>query len=172
MRVGRSAIGLCATGSQIAAAARRVPRAAPAPGGLAPRPLPCGAVLDLRLYRVTLLPFAVGLIVVAFSLHAGPAALSGSQPGAIFNAHRAYGAMIALGSTGGDPAPGSATDDAIARAIAAHQPPNGFAHANFQSIRIVRTSARTTSGTRTISTVIATRDGAAPGIALIADRAG
>jgi len=129
-------------------------------------------VLDLRLYRVTLLPFAIGLIVVAFSLHAGPSALAGSQPAASFNAHSAYDAMIALGSTGGDPAPGSATDDALARAIAASPPPNGFAHANFQSVRVVRTTARTTAGTRAIDTVIATRFGAAPGIALIADRAG
>ena len=75
-------------------------------------------MLDLRLYRVTLLPFAVALIVVAFSLHTGPSALSSSQPVAHFDAQQAYDVMIALASAGGDPAPGSAADDALAQAIA------------------------------------------------------
>jgi hypothetical protein len=126
-------------------------------------------VLDLRLYRVTLLPFAIGLLVVAFSLHPGPTALSSSQPAPRFDAQQAYGVMIALGSAGGDPAPGSAADDALARAIAVDY---GLRADNFQSVRIVRTQAQTTAGARTIDTVIARRFGTGPGIALIADRGG
>ena len=38
-------------------------------------------MLDLRLYRVTLLPFAILVAIAAFSLHARPAALT-STPAA------------------------------------------------------------------------------------------
>jgi hypothetical protein len=129
-------------------------------------------VLDLRLYRVTLLPFVVGIVIVAFSLHTGPSALSGSQPGASFAGSQAYATMTALASAGGNPAPGSPQDDALARSIATQSAPYGLAHAGFQSVRIVRTRAQTTAGERTIATVIATRFGTGPGIALIADRGG
>jgi hypothetical protein len=129
-------------------------------------------VLDLRLYRVTLLPFVIGVVIVAFSLHTGPTALSGSQPGARFDGQQANAVMTTLASGGGDPAPGSPRDDALARQIASQQSPYGVARANFQSVRIVRTNAQTTAGERTIETVVATRFGTGPGIVLIADRGG
>jgi hypothetical protein len=129
-------------------------------------------VPDLRLYRVTLLPFVIGVVIVAFSLHTGPTALTGSQPGATFAGSEAHATMTALASAGGDPAPGSPRDDALARQIARRPPPYGLAHAGFQSVRVVRTSAQTTAGQRTVETVIATRFGTGPGIVLIADRGG
>jgi hypothetical protein len=130
-------------------------------------------VLDLRLYRVTLLPFAIGLIVVAFSLHAAPAALTSSPTAAGFQGARAQAALTALARiAGGDPAPGSPADDALAQRIASSPFPRGLADAYFGDVRVVRSSAATTAGTRTVTTVIATRAGVGPGIVLIADRGG
>ena len=63
-------------------------------------------MLDLRLYRVTLLPFAVGLIIVAFSLHTTPSALSAPQPGVTFSAGQAARLMTAMAAGRGAPAPG------------------------------------------------------------------
>src|ERR1700681_2742218 len=134
MRVGRSAIGLCGTGSQIARPVRSLPeRLARLGGGARRGRLRCGSVLDLRLYRVTLLPFAVGLIVVAFSLHTGPAALPGSLPGAAFDAQAAQAAITRIAPLGSDPPPGSAADDTLAQTIATSPPPSRLAHPNFQS---------------------------------------
>src|ERR1700681_2034799 len=126
MRVGRSAIGLCGTGSQIARPVRSLPeRLARLGGGARRGRLRCGSVLDLRLYRVTLLPFAIGLIVVAFSLHPGPVAPATPVPPQTFDAGQAALAAAGLARAGSDP--GSAADDALARRIASHTPPYGFA---------------------------------------------
>ena len=50
-------------------------------------------VLDLRLYRVTLLPFAVLLIVAAFSLHAPPGTPATAPPAQTFDATTAASVM-------------------------------------------------------------------------------
>ena len=104
-------------------------------------------MLDLRLYRVTLLPFAIGLIVVAFSLHAAPdgAARARSRPPR-FDAEQAYGVMIALArrpAATRRPArpPTTRSRSAIATAATA------CADANFQSVRVVR-NARADDGRR------------------------
>src|SRR5579862_2670977 len=135
----------------------------------APRRIGWGRVLDLRLYRVTLLPFLLGLIVVAFSLHPGPAPLPVSQPAQTLDAAGAYGAAPALRADGASP--GSAADDALAGRIASTAPPSGFVGSGFsRDVRLVSSSVETAAGRRTVETVIATRAGATPGIALIADR--
>jgi hypothetical protein len=129
-------------------------------------------VLDLRLYRITLLPFAALLIIAAFSLHtpsAAPASLPAAQT---FDTAQAAAEMEALAGSYPDRTPGSAGDDALADRLARSAPPGGFAHAGFTSVRIVRSSVETTAGAATVRTVIATRAGTGPGIALIADRGG
>ena len=129
-------------------------------------------VLDLRLYRVTLLPFAVLVIIAAFSLHT-PAAPPASTPSAqTFDGAQAFATMQSLANSYPDRAPGSSGDDALAAELARGAPPKGFADAGFTSVHIVSSSVETTVGAVTVRTVIATRSGTGPGegIAVIADR--
>jgi hypothetical protein len=131
-------------------------------------------VLALRLYRVTLLPFAALLIVAAFSLHPRPASLANTTPPQTFNASQAARTMNALAAAYPERSPGSAGDDALAADLAKTPAPYGLADAGFTSVRIVSSSVETTTGEATLRTVIATRagTGAGAGIALIADRGG
>ena len=133
MRVGRSAIGLRTRLSDRAAAARCANRRATTR-------LP--AVLDLRLYRVTLLPFALGLIIVAFSLHAGPSALRSSLPRR-FDAAAAQ-TLAALAAPG---EPGSAADDG-ARAAALTRRRGGLGGRRLPDVRIVAQVRRDDRGRR------------------------
>jgi hypothetical protein len=132
-------------------------------------------VLDLRLYRVTLLPFAVLMVIAAFSLHA--AAVPANAPAAeTFDGGAALTELTSLAGAYPDRAPGSAADYAMARAIAHSPAPHGLADAGFTSVRTVVTSIETTSGAAAVPIVIATRAGSgagsSAGIALIADRGG
>jgi hypothetical protein len=129
-------------------------------------------VLDLRLYRVTLLPFAALLIIAAFSLHAPPAPPAGTPSAQTFNAAAAADEMQSLADTYPDRAPGSPGDDALAAELAHGALPNGFADAGFTGVRVVSSAIETTTGAATVRTVIATRAGSGAGIALIADRGG
>ena len=91
------------------------------------------AVLDLRLYRVTLLPFAV-LMVSAFSLHS--AAVPASAPAAeTFDAAAASTELQSLAAAYPDRTPGSSGDYALARTIAHSPAPRGLADAGFTSVR-------------------------------------
>ena len=135
------------------------------------RPITLGAVLDLRLYRVTLLPFAVVLIVAAFSLHPRPAALSGTVPQQTFDGGVAAGKMRTLAYFYPDLTPGSAGDDALASVLAHKPSPDGLAGGGFH-VSVVSSNVETTAGARTVRTVLATRAGTGAGIALIADRGG
>ncbi len=130
-------------------------------------------VLDLRLYRVTLLPFAVLLIIAAFSLHAPPATPATAPPAQTFDATSAASAMNGLAAAYPDRAPGSAGDDALAAELA--RPGGEYTlAAPGVSVRVVNSSVETTSGAVTVRTVLVSRAGAAggAGIALIADRGG
>ncbi len=133
-------------------------------------------MLDLRLYRVTLLPFAVLLIVAAFSLHAPPPAPSSAPPTQSFDGASAAATMASLAAAYPDRAPGSPGDDALAADLARSAAPDGFADAGFTSVRTVSSSIETTAGAVSVRTVIATRPGSGDvtgaGIALIADRGG
>lgn len=125
-------------------------------------------VLDLRLYRLTLLPFAVGLVIVAFSLHAGPAPLSGTLPTQGFDAPAAARELSALVAPG---APGSSADGALAQQLTAAEPPGGFAQTGF-GVHLVTVHAETAIGARKFDVVSATTPGQRPGtIAVLADRA-
>jgi hypothetical protein len=128
-------------------------------------------LLDLRLYRLTLLPFLIGLIVVAFSLHAAPAPLAGAQPPQTFDPAGAQTALSELQAFGAPVNAGSPVDDALAHELATQPPPQGLAAPGF-TVRVLRSTTQTRSGSRTVETVVATRAGPAggPGIAVVADR--
>jgi hypothetical protein len=128
-------------------------------------------VLDLRLYRVTLLPFAVVLIIAAFSLHPRPAALSSTVPQQTFDGGVAAEKMRTLADSYPDLTPGSAGDDALASVLASEPSPGGLAGGGFH-VSVVSSDIETTVGARTVKTVLATRAGTGAGIALIADRGG
>jgi hypothetical protein len=128
-------------------------------------------VLDLRLYRVTLLPFAALLAVAAFSLHARPPALSSSPPPQSFSAAQVLSQASMLAALHPNIAAGSPGDDALAAQIASSLAPCRLSDADC-SVRIATATVDTTAGTRTIRTVIASRAGSGGGIVLIADRGG
>ena len=161
---GRSAIGLPTTGCQIS---RR---------GSTDAVATLDAVLDLRLYRVTLLPFAVLMVVAAFSLHTRrrcPPARRRPRPSMRL---RRRASCSHLAAAYPDRTPGSAGDDALAETIAHH--PRRAAWPTRASPACARccTSIETTTGAAAVPTVIATRAGtgagSSAGIALIADRGG
>ena len=126
-------------------------------------------MLDLRLYRVTLLPFVILLVAVAFSLHPQPAALPNAAAAQTFNGSHALAKMRKLAAEYPDRTPGSASDDALAALIASRPSPDGLANPFFR-ISVLRATVDTTVGSRTVETVIATRAGSGPPIVLIADR--
>lgn len=130
-------------------------------------------VLDLRLYRLTLLPFAALLIVAAFSLHARPGTPATAPPAQTFDATTAASTMAALAASYPDRSPGSAGDDALAAELARPGAEYTLADPGV-SVRVVSSSVETTAGALTVRTVLASRSGAAggAGIALIADRGG
>lgn len=130
-------------------------------------------MLDLRLYRITLLPFAAVLIVVAFSLHPRPAALPTTPAAQTFDAATASAEMVKLAASYPERSPGSASDNALARALATTPSPGGLAGgAPAFRVRTVTAKVETTSGARTVTTVITASAGTGTGggIALIADR--
>jgi len=131
-------------------------------------------VLDLRLYRVTLLPFAILAAIAAFSLHARPGALASTPLAQAFSGSEAVDTAATLAEDFPSTAPGSPGDDALADAVARRLAP--CAPGRGCSVRVVSSSVETTAGARTIRTVIASRAGSgspsAPGIVLIADRGG
>ena len=129
-------------------------------------------MLDLRLYRVTLLPFAIVVIVAAFSLHPRPTPLAATLPQQTFDPARVAQTIAAFAAKYPDRTPGSPSDDALAAAIATTSVtslPAGLAGAGFH-LTTVRANIETTTGARTVETVVATRAGTGPGVALIADR--
>ena len=111
--------------------------------------LVCRLVLDLRLYRVTLLPFALGLIIVAFSLHAVPVARCRARSPRFDAAARSRRCSQRPAAI---PRPARRPTTALAQQIA-YAPASatlaGLADADFQ-VRLVRERVTTAAGTRTI----------------------
>jgi hypothetical protein len=128
-------------------------------------------VLDLRLYRVTLLPFAILVAIAAFSLQARPATPPAASPPQGINGANVLAAAQGLAAANRALEPGSAGDDSLAQYVAGHLAPCPLEHAGC-SVRVIANSVATANGTRTIHTVVASRVGAGGGIALIADRGG
>jgi hypothetical protein len=131
-------------------------------------------VLDLRLYRVTLLPFAVAALIVAFSLHPVPAALPNTPAAQTFDGVFAAHETRSLAAQYPDRAPGSADDTALAGALASTPSPYGLDDRHAFRVRTVSSTIETLDGERTVETVIATSPGTGTGggIAVIADRGG
>jgi hypothetical protein len=131
-------------------------------------------VLDLRLYRVTLLPFAILAAIAAFSLHARPGALASTPLAQAFSGSDAVNTAAMFAEHFPSTAPGSPGDDALADAVARKLAPCALGRGC--SVRVVSSTVETTAGARTIRTVIASRAGSGspsgPGIVLIADRGG
>lgn len=124
-------------------------------------------MVDLRLYRASLLPFVVAALVGAFSLSTLPPAVPSPLPGVAFNGDHAFSSLNKLAAAYPDRAPGSPGDDAFAAHLAAQLRGDGLA------VRTVYTNAATADGERRIATVIATRTGVAGrSVVLLADRAG
>jgi hypothetical protein len=121
-------------------------------------------VLDLRLYRASLLPFAVAVIVAAFSLSTRPGPLTGPLPPDAFNAGRAFAALEHLAAAYPRRAPGSPADDALAAALARQL------HADGYQVTTIRSRVQTVLGERHIETVIASRPGTGGAIAILAHR--
>jgi hypothetical protein len=126
--------------------------------------LRCGRVLDLRLYRASLLPLAVVALVAAFSLSALPGPLTSTLPPVAFNGARAYDTLEALVRSFPNRAPGSAGDDALAADIARRLAADGL------EVHTITDSAETIRGRRRIETVIATRAGSGGAIVILAHR--
>ena len=134
-------------------------------------PLGSETVLDLRLYRVTLLPFAILAAIAAFSLHARPAALTSTPAAQGFSGTEAVDNAATLAADFPSTAPGSRGDDALADSVSSSLAPCLRRQIGC-SVRIVSSSVETTAGMRTVRTVIASRAGSGPGVVLIADRGG
>ena len=125
-------------------------------------------MLDLRLYRLTLLPLAVGLVIVAFSLHSGPVPLSGTLATQGFDATDAAQALSDM-AAGGEP--GSSADGALAQQLSTEPAPSGFAQTGF-TVHVASVRAQTAVGARVLDVVTATALGQRPGVvAVFADRA-
>jgi hypothetical protein len=122
-------------------------------------------MLDLRLYRASLLPFVAAVLVAAFSLSSLPTALSSPLPPSVFSAARAFAKLENLAAAYPRRAPGSPDDDALAAYVAQQFRADGL------TVRTRTTTAATVSGERRIETVIATRAGRAGGsLVLLAHR--
>jgi hypothetical protein len=121
-------------------------------------------VLDLRLYRASLLPFIIAALIAAFTLTALPSPLSSTLPPAAFNATRVSATLKYLALHYPDRGPGSSGDDALAGYVAHRFRADGF------TVTTSRTAAGTVRGTRRLSTVIATRPGAGGALVIVAHR--
>jgi hypothetical protein len=123
-------------------------------------------VLDLRLYRASLLPFALALLVAAFSLVALPHRLAAEPAQGPLDPAGAFAGLQALARADPARAPGSRIDDQIARRVAASLRADGYAVRERWSVAV------TVAGTRRIATVVASQPGRGGAIVLVAHRDG
>jgi hypothetical protein len=122
-------------------------------------------VLDLRLYRASLLPFFIAAVVAAFSPVALSGGLTSPLPGDLFSGPGAASTLEHLARAYPHRDPGSPGDDALASYVAVQLRADGFV------VRTVASETTTTSGRRTVETVIAQHGGGTPGsVVVVADR--
>jgi hypothetical protein len=110
-------------------------------------------VLDLRLFRASLVPFVVVLAVVAFSVGPLPGALTSSVPPASFDGARAATTLRTLAAAFPSRPAGSVADDALAALVARRLRGDGL------TVRMTYARAATLDGARRTATVIATQSG-------------
>jgi hypothetical protein len=122
-------------------------------------------MLNVRLYRASLLPVIAALVAVAFTPASVPAALRTPLPAGLFSAQRAMATLVGLAGVSADHAPGSRGDDALASGVADQFRADGL------TVHASSASAATASGKRRIETVIATSAVRGSGsVVLVADR--
>ena len=122
-------------------------------------------MVDLRLYRLAFLPFALALVYVAFSLAARPRPFTSTLAPDAFDGASATSTLAALAHDYPARAPGSAGDARLAQHMAAAFRQEGFA------TRTHSFTGDTVAGRRRLATVIGRRQGAPGGtIVVIAHR--
>ena len=122
-------------------------------------------MLNLRLYRASLLPVIAAVVALAFAPAALPAAQISPLPAGLFSAVRAQATLARLAATYAGHAPGSRGDDVLASSVANQLRADGL------KVHTISAIAVTASGKRRIETVIATSAGQRSGsVVLLADR--
>jgi peptidase M28-like protein len=117
-------------------------------------------MLNGRLYRVALLPFALALAIAAFSLTARPLPRTSALAPDAFEGAAAFTELESLAGEFPQRRPGSPGDEKLAARIAQTLEALGTpGHGGFQ-VRTHRFTAQTSEGGRTLETVIAQRAGA------------
>lgn len=116
-------------------------------------------MLNGRIYRAALVPFAIALAIAAFSLTARPAPETSTLAPDAFNGQQAFGQLQRLAAEFPRRRPGGPGDEGLARSVAgAIESLGGTAGGGF-SVRVQRVRAQTIDGERTLQTVIAQRPG-------------
>jgi hypothetical protein len=122
-------------------------------------------VVDLRLYRMAFVPFALAVVYVAFSLATWPPALTTTLPPTAFVGGPAMTTLKTLANEFPDRRPGSAGDQRMAGYMARVFRGDGFTTTTHTF------TGDTVAGRRSLETVIASRQGSkSPSIVIVAHR--
>lgn len=122
-------------------------------------------MLDPRIYRMWLIPIALAVIVLAFSLEDQPAGLGTSLAPDVFSGPHAYRTMQYLARWQPSRRPGSAGDQALASYVASQLASDRF------TVSTDTYTAHTVDGLKTIENVIGERAGLLSGtIAIVSHR--
>ena len=129
-------------------------------------------MLNGRLYRAAFLPFLLALGIAAFSLAVRPAPLTSTLAPDAFEGASTLAELNSLAQRFPDRRPGSPGDRELATHVAHTLEALGGTAGGGFTVHVRRFSARTTSGDRTLSTVIAVRPGSTSDtpIAILAHR--
>lgn len=131
-------------------------------------------MLDPRLYRASLVPVLLALLVVAFALGDRPGPIGTTLAPDAFVGPAASTLLDNLAATYPDRRPGSVGDEALARRVAVELRRALQPHGEASVVPVVQTqrlSGRTIDGRRELTNVIATRPGRpGPGIVVVAHR--
>jgi hypothetical protein len=129
-------------------------------------------MLNGRLYRSAFLPFLVALGIAAFSLSVRPAPLTSTLAPDAFEGGAVLAELNSLAQRFPDRRPGSSSDQELATHVAHSLEALGGTAGGGFTVHERRFSAHTTSGQRTLTTVIAVRPGSTSEtpIAIVAHR--
>ena len=116
-------------------------------------------MLNGRLYRAAFLPFLLALGIAAFSLAVRPAPLTSTLAPDAFEGASTLAELNSLAQRFPDRRPGSPGDRELATHVAHSLEALGGTAGGGFTVHVRRFSAQTTSGERTLSTVIAVRPG-------------
>ena len=116
-------------------------------------------MLNGRLYRAAFLPFFLALAVAAFSLGGRPPALTSTLAPDAFQGPRAFTELRSLLAHYRSRRPGSDSDEALARSIAASFRGLGGTAGGGFSVHVRHIEGQTIDGEKGLTTVIAERPG-------------